>query len=111
MSTLADMLFGKVPQPQALTAKEKHKIAEEAQIRATDRRYMDQLSRDKWRAYSRIQERLGVCRVAVVKRMRRLESMGMVERLYVQRKNYRVVYYRMTKEGKKYYSSLQLNGD
>lgn len=111
MSTLADMLFGKAPQPQELTTKEKHRIAEEAQIRATDRRYLECLSREKWRTYGYVQKKLGVCRVAVIKRMRRFEAMGVVKKTYVKEKNYQRAYFLMTKEGKKYYSSLQLNGD
>lgn len=106
MSTLIDMLLGKAPPPQELTTKEKHRMAEEAQIRATDKRYLDQLSREKWHTHDHIQKNLEVCRVAVVKRMRRLESMGVVERMYVKKKNYQRVYYRITKEGKKYHESL-----
>ena len=106
MNILTDTLFGKAPQPQELTTQEKHKAAEEAQKRATDKRYMDQLSREKWHTHDHIQKNLKVCRVAVVKRMRRLESMGMVERMYVKKKNYQRVYYRITKEGKKYHESL-----
>ena len=109
MSLLASILLGVQPKRQELTTKEKHRIAEEAQIRATDRRYLECLSREKWRTYGYVQKKLGVCRAAVIKRIRRFEAMGVVKKTYVKEKNYQRTYFLMTKEGKKYYASLQEN--